>query len=98
VIIVSTLGQEVVTSIGALIGVESAIATRMRIADGHYTGGMEFYADGEVKTTQVRDLSPDCGHSLPHLLRLQRLSDEPAHARGGPADRLAAWAGRDHRS
>ena len=65
-IIVSTLGQEVVTSIGALIGVESAIATRMRIADGRYTGEMEFYAYGEAKAVQVRELAAERGYSLPH--------------------------------
>src|SRR5690349_1906348 len=66
VIIVSTSGQEVVAPIGALLGVESVIATRMRIADGHYTGEMEFYAYGEAKAAQVRELAEQRGYSLPH--------------------------------
>jgi len=66
VIIVSTSGQEVVAPIGALLGVESVIATRMRIADGHYTGEMEFYAYGEAKAIQVRKLAEQRGYSLPH--------------------------------
>ena len=65
VIIVSTSGQEVVAPIGALLGVESVIATRMRIANGHYTGEMECYAYGEEKAVQVRRLAAERGYSLP---------------------------------
>jgi HAD superfamily hydrolase (TIGR01490 family) len=65
VIIVSTSGQEVVAPIGALLGAESVIATRMRIADGHYTGEMECYAYGEEKAVQVRRLAAQRGYSLP---------------------------------
>ena len=57
VIIVSTSGHEVVAPIGALLGAESVIATRMRIANGHYTGEMECYAYGEEKAVQVRRLA-----------------------------------------
>jgi HAD superfamily hydrolase (TIGR01490 family) len=64
VIIVSTSGQEVVAPIGALLGVESVIATRMRIANGHYTGEMECYAYGEEKAVQVRRLAAERGYSL----------------------------------
>jgi HAD superfamily hydrolase (TIGR01490 family) len=66
VIIVSTSGQEVVAPIGALLGAEAVIATRMRIADGSYTGEMEFYAYGEAKAVQVRELAAERGYSLPH--------------------------------
>ena len=66
VIIVSTSGQEVVAPIGALLGAESVIATRMRIAEGRYTGEMEFYAYGEAKAAQVRELAEERGYSLPH--------------------------------
>jgi len=65
VIIVSTSGQEVVTPIAALLGVETVIATRMRIANGHYTGEMECYAYGEEKAVQVRRLAAERGYSLP---------------------------------
>jgi HAD superfamily hydrolase (TIGR01490 family) len=65
VIIVSTAGQEVVAPIGALLGAESVIATRMRIADGRYTGEMEFYAYGEAKAARVRELAAERGYSLP---------------------------------
>jgi phosphoserine phosphatase len=41
------------------------IATRMRIADGHYTGELECYAYGEEKAVQVRRLAAERGYSLP---------------------------------
>jgi HAD superfamily hydrolase (TIGR01490 family) len=66
VIIVSTSGQEMVAPIGDLLGAVTVIATRMRVADGHYTGEVEFYAYGEAKATQVRTLAAERGYSLPH--------------------------------
>ncbi len=65
VIIVSTSGHEVVAPIGALLGAVSVIATRMRIADGRYTGEMDLYAYGEEKASQVRALAAERGYSLP---------------------------------
>jgi HAD superfamily hydrolase (TIGR01490 family) len=65
VIIVSTSGQEMVTPIGALLGASSVIATRMEVADGLYTGQVEFYAYGEAKAEQVRALAAERGYSLP---------------------------------
>jgi len=65
VVIVSTSGEEVVAPIGALLGAHSVIATRMRIADGRYTGEMECYAYGEEKAVQVRRLAAERGYSLP---------------------------------
>jgi HAD superfamily hydrolase (TIGR01490 family) len=66
VIIVSTSGQEVVAPIGVLLGASLIIATRMEVADGHYTGQVEFYAYGEAKAEQVRLLAAERGYSLPH--------------------------------
>jgi HAD superfamily hydrolase (TIGR01490 family) len=65
VIIVSTSGQEMVAPIGALLGASSVIATRMEVADGRYTGQVEFYAYGEAKAEQVRALAAERGYSLP---------------------------------
>jgi HAD superfamily hydrolase (TIGR01490 family) len=65
VVIVSTSGHEVVAPIGALLGAHSVIATRMRIADGRYTGEMECYAYGEEKAVQVRRMAAKRGYSLP---------------------------------
>lgn len=65
VIIVSTSGEEMVAPIGALLGAASVIATRMEVADGHYTGQVEFYAYGQAKADQVRMLAAERGYSLP---------------------------------
>jgi HAD superfamily hydrolase (TIGR01490 family) len=65
VIIVSTSGHEVVAPIGVQLGAVSVIATRMRIADGRYTGEMDFYAYGEAKAIGVRALAAERGYSLP---------------------------------
>ena len=66
VIIVSTSGQEMVAPIGDLLGAVTVIATRMRVADGRYTGGMELYAYGEARATQGGLLGAERGYSLPH--------------------------------
>ena len=47
----STSGQEMVGPIGALLGAALVIATRMEIADGRYTGQIEFYAYGRGQGT-----------------------------------------------
>jgi len=64
VIIVSTAGQEMVGPIGALLGASAVIATRMRLANGCYTGEMEFYAYGEAKAGRMRELAAERGYNL----------------------------------
>jgi HAD superfamily hydrolase (TIGR01490 family) len=64
VIIVSTSGQEMVGPIGALLGAALVIATRMEVAEGCYTGQMEFYAYGEAKAQRVRELAAERGYHL----------------------------------
>jgi HAD superfamily hydrolase (TIGR01490 family) len=64
VIIVSTSGQEIVGPIGAMLGVTAIIATRLAIADGRYTGGMDFYAYGQAKADYVSELAADRGYHL----------------------------------
>jgi HAD superfamily hydrolase (TIGR01490 family) len=64
VIIVSTSGQEMVAPIGDLLGASEVIATRMEIADGRYTGQMEFWAYGEAKAIRVRELAAMRGYKL----------------------------------
>jgi HAD superfamily hydrolase (TIGR01490 family) len=63
-VIVSTSGLEMVGPIGGLLGASEVIATRMEIADGCYTGEMEFWAYGEAKATQVRELARRRGYRL----------------------------------
>jgi HAD superfamily hydrolase (TIGR01490 family) len=64
VIIVSTSGQEMVRPIGDLLGASEVIATRMEVADGCYTGQMEFWAYGEAKATRLRELAALRGYRL----------------------------------
>lgn len=64
VIIVSTSGLEMVSPIGALLGAALVIATQMEIAEGCYTGQMEFYAYGPAKAERVRELARERGYRL----------------------------------
>ena len=64
VIIVSTPGQEMVGPIGSALGAAGVIAPRMTIADGRYTGGIDFYAYGEAKADGVRELAAARGYQL----------------------------------
>ncbi|HEY6276696.1 MAG TPA: HAD family hydrolase [Streptosporangiaceae bacterium] len=65
VVIVSTSGHEMVAPIGDLLGASTVIATRMEVADGRYTGQVEFYAYGQAKADQVGRLASERGYSLP---------------------------------
>jgi HAD superfamily hydrolase (TIGR01490 family) len=64
VIIVSTSGQEIVGPIGAMLGATQVIATRLAVADGRYTGGVDFYAYGQAKADHARALSVERGYDL----------------------------------
>ena len=64
VIIVSTSGLEMVGPIGALLGASEVIASQMEVADGRYTGEMVFWAYGEAKASQVRELAARRGYRL----------------------------------
>ncbi len=64
VIIVSTAGEEMVGPIGGMLGASEVIATRMRLADGRYTGEVEFYAYGEAKARRMRELAGERGYDM----------------------------------
>ncbi len=64
VVIVSSSGEEVVGPIGAMLGVDHVIATRMVVADGRYTGDIDFYAYGPGKAEAVRALADERGYDL----------------------------------
>jgi HAD superfamily hydrolase (TIGR01490 family) len=64
VVIVSTSGSEVVEPIGAMLGADHVIATRMVVDDGHYTGEIAFYAYGPFKAQAIRELADDRGYDL----------------------------------
>ncbi|MBM9461143.1 HAD-IB family hydrolase [Nocardioides sp. zg-536] len=64
VVIVSTSGSEVVEPIGALLGADRVVATRLAVDDGHYTGEIEYYAYAEEKARAIRDLAASEGYDL----------------------------------
>lgn len=64
VVVVSASGAEVVEPIAEMLGADAAVATRMAVADGRYTGDIEFYAYGEHKADAIRDLAERRGYDL----------------------------------
>ena len=64
VVLVSTSGAEVVEPIARMLGADDVIATRMSVADGRYTGGIEFYAYRENKAAAIRTLAARRGYDL----------------------------------
>ena len=64
VLIASTSGQEIVRPIAAMLGACAAVATRLEVADGMYTGNVEFYAYGQAKADGVRELAAQRGYRL----------------------------------
>jgi HAD superfamily hydrolase (TIGR01490 family) len=66
VIIVSTSGAEMVEPIGAMLGADHVVATRMEVADGKYTGKIGFYAYAENKAKAINDLARKRGYDLDH--------------------------------
>lgn len=64
VVIVSASGSELVEPIAAVLGADHAIATRMEVADGKYTGQIDFYAYGENKASAIVDLARRAGYDL----------------------------------
>ncbi len=57
VVIVSSSGAEIVEPIGRLLGADHVIATQMGVANGRYTGRIEFYAYGPEKAAAIRELA-----------------------------------------
>jgi HAD superfamily hydrolase (TIGR01490 family) len=64
IVIVSSSGADVVEPIGAMLGADRVVATRMVAVDGRYTGEIEFYAYGENKAAAVRELAASGGYEL----------------------------------
>jgi HAD superfamily hydrolase (TIGR01490 family) len=64
IVIVSSSGEEVVAPVGAMVGADRVVATRMVVEDGRYTGEIAFYAYGENKAAAIRELSASHGYDL----------------------------------
>lgn len=64
VVVVSASGEEIVAPIARALGATHAMATRMVVRDGKYTGEVEFYCYGEDKAAAVRELAVIEGYDL----------------------------------
>jgi HAD superfamily hydrolase (TIGR01490 family) len=64
IVIVSSSGAEMVEPIGEMLGADRVVGTRMVIADGRYTGEIDFYAYGENKAQAMRELAAEGGYDL----------------------------------
>jgi HAD superfamily hydrolase (TIGR01490 family) len=66
VVVVSASGEEIVAPIARALGATHAMATRMIVAEGKYTGEVEFYCYGEGKVQAIRELAAREGYPLEH--------------------------------
>jgi HAD superfamily hydrolase (TIGR01490 family) len=64
VVIVSSSGDEVVAPVGRMLGADHIVATRMVVADGRYTGDIDFYAFGPFKAEAMNELATEHGWDL----------------------------------
>jgi HAD superfamily hydrolase (TIGR01490 family) len=64
VVVLSASGLEVVEPIAALVGADRCIATRMGVADGRYTGVIDYYCYGEEKARAAREIAAGRGYRL----------------------------------
>src|ERR1700756_2835254 len=66
VVLVSASGEEIVGPIARALGATHAMATRMVVNDGRYTGEIAFYCYGEGKVEAIRQLAAREGYALEH--------------------------------
>lgn len=66
VVVVSASGEEIVGPIARALGATHAMATRMVVEDGKYTGDVAFDCFGEGKVRAVRELADREGYPLEH--------------------------------
>ena len=66
VVVVSASGEEIVAPIARALGATHAMATRMVVEDGRYTGEVGFYCYGEGKVQAIRELAAREGYPLEH--------------------------------
>jgi HAD superfamily hydrolase (TIGR01490 family) len=66
VVVVSASGEEIVAPIARALGATHAMATRMVVEDGKYTGEVAFYCYGESKAQAIRELAAREGYPLEH--------------------------------
>ncbi|HWC80553.1 MAG TPA: HAD family hydrolase [Pseudonocardiaceae bacterium] len=64
VVVVSASGEEIVTPIAEMVGATYSVGTRMVVADGRYTGEIEFYCYGENKATAIAEFARQHDYDL----------------------------------
>src|ERR1700709_2002016 len=64
---VSASGEEIVAPIARALGATHAMATRMVVEDGKYTGDVAFYCYGEGKVEAIAELAARGGCALDHF-------------------------------
>ena len=103
VVVVSASGEEIVAPIARALGATHAMATRMVVEDGKYTGEVAFYCYGEGKVEAIRELAAREGYALEHcyaysdsITDLPMLESVGHPDRGQPRPR-AAQGGRGPR-
>jgi HAD superfamily hydrolase (TIGR01490 family) len=64
IVVLSASGLEVVEPIAALVGADRCLATRMGVADGRYTGVIEYYCYGAEKALAAAAIAADGGYRL----------------------------------
>lgn len=66
VVVVSASGEEIVAPIARALGATHAMATRMVVEDGKYTGDVAFYCYGDGKVEAIHALAAREGYPLEH--------------------------------
>ncbi len=66
VVVVSASGEEIVAPIAKAVGASHAMATRMVVEEGKYTGEVAYYCYGEGKVEAIRELAAREGYALEH--------------------------------
>ncbi len=66
VVVVSASGEEIVAPIARELGAHHSMATRMVVADGKYTGDVDFYCFAEGKVQAIEELAAREGYALEH--------------------------------
>lgn len=66
VVVVSASGQDIVEPIARALGATHAMATRLVVENGKYTGDVAFHCFGERKVHAIRELTAREGYQLEH--------------------------------
>jgi HAD superfamily hydrolase (TIGR01490 family) len=64
VVVLSASGLEVVEPIAAMVGADRCMSTRMGVANGRYTGVIDYYCYGEEKARAAREIAAERGYLL----------------------------------